>query len=299
MNKPYLVFMSGPNEYENIFELVDPIKPYIRGVCALIHDSNEFDKGVEYLLKINNELGAGNIIFGPYTGDHSLSRNRIFRETGIKDNDFLLIIDTLERVGNKFALNLSRWCEYMNDSNIDIIRYHVKPYLVRYREDLIYVGTPHESLITLIDPCLEKENRLRIIELSNDPSFKNESDIRINLRPIKRANDPKHFVNHYIKYLLQPNSNQNFLGLEHHGGINVLPKLEFLRKSLLKALRDNNLPRTTDGVKKLLSNGLNEVTRPIINGHKQVNDFYRYFILKDDTVTDSHTQESWDNMPKF
>ena len=297
MNKPYLVFMSGPNEYENIFELVDPIKPYIRGVCALIHDSNEFDKGVEYLLKINNELGAGNIIFGQYTGDHSLSRNRIFRETGIKDNDFLLIIDTLERVSDKFAPKIGDLCEYMSSNNIDIVRYLVKPYFVKYREDLIYIGTPHESLIILTDSILEKEDRLRIIELSNNPSFKDECDVRINMRPIKR--DPKHFISHYVRYLLQPNSNQNFLGLELHGGIHVLPRLEKLRKSLVKALSDNNLPRTTDGVKKLLSNGLNEVTRPIVNGHKQINDFYRFFILKDQTVTDSHTQESWDNMPKF
>ena len=297
MNKPYLVFMSGPNEYENIFELVNPIKSYIRGVCALIHNADHFDKGVEYLLKINNELNAGNIIFGPYTGDHSLSRNRILKETGIKDGDFLLIIDTLERVSNKFAPEIDQLCNYMNNNNIDIIRYLIKPYLIKYREDLIYMGTPHEALITLTDAILESENRLRVIELSNNPSFRDESDVRINLRPIKR--DSKHFVNHYIKYLLLPNSNQNALGLEHHGNAPALPKLEKLRKSLLKALRDNNLPRTTDGVKQLLSNGLNEVTRPIVNGHKQVNDFYRYFILKDDTVTDSHSQESWANMPKF
>jgi hypothetical protein len=297
MNKPYLVFMSGPNEYENIFELVNPIKSYIRGVCALIHDADQFDKGVEYLLKINNELNAGNIILGPYTGDYSLSRNRILRETGIKDGDFLLIIDTLERVSNKFAPEIDQLCNYMNNNNIDIIRYLVKPYLVKYREDLIYMGTPHEALITLTDAILESENRLRVIELSNNPSFRDESDVRINLRPIKR--DSKHFINHYIKYLLLPNSNQNCLGLEHHGNAPALPKLEKLRKSLLKALRDNNLPRTTDGVKQLLSNGLDEVTRTIVNGHKQVNDFYRYFILKDDTVTDSHSQESWDNIPKF
>ena len=124
MNKPYLVFMSGPNEYENIFELVNPIKSYIRGVCALIHDADQYDKGVEYLLKINNELNGGNIIFGPYTGDHSLTRNRILRETGIKDGDFLLIIDKLYTTFlSIFSILASK--SFIRFSNISFLKFWI------------------------------------------------------------------------------------------------------------------------------------------------------------------------------
>jgi hypothetical protein len=295
MIKPYLVFMSGPGEQENIHELVEPIKPYVRGICALVHDADSFDEGAKYILGVNNELGAGNVIFGPYVGDHSLSRNRIFRECNIQESDFLLIIDTLERVGNKFALNLDRWCKYMEDNNIDIIRYHVKPYLVRYREDLIYIGTPHESLVILSD-----RESLKQIDLAYDPAFQNESEVRVNMRPIKRANQPKHFVTHYLRYLLQPNSNQNWLGLEHHGDKYTLEKKEAIRKGLVRFLAKNLYPRTANGVlEAMVRVGPKGEMKEFINGHKILNDFYRLKVLGDEDVFDSHAEKDWDNMPKF
>lgn len=286
-NKPYLVFMAGPNSVEDLREMVDPIKDYIRGVCAILHDSDEFSPEAVYLLGINNKLGAGNIIFGEYVNDHSHSRNRILKETGLKEEDFYCQVDTLERVPEDFAQNFLFWQTQMIQSGVDIINFYSKPYLVRYREDMLYVHTPHESLISLTA-------KLSIIELNH---YKHEeSKVRINMRPIKRADQPFHFVAHYVKYLLQPNSNQNWLGLEHHGGPEALPRLEFLRKSLIKSLRDNGFNRSVDGVINLLKLPLNEFTRPIVNEHKQINDFYRFFVLNDYSVIDSH---NWSKLPQF
>lgn len=287
--------MCSVGDIENVTELVSPVKHCIRGVCALIHDGNEFSPVAQYLLRVNNELGGGNVIFGPYVGDHSLSRNRIFRETSIQEDDFLLIIDTLERVGPEFALNLPAWCEFMIKEGLDIVRYHAKPYLVKYREDLTYIGTPHEALVILSDNDLLKQ-----IDLAQYSECQDESKVRLNVRPIKRANQPKHFVTHYLRYLLQPNSNQNWLGLEHHANKYPLKKKEMIRKSLVKFLAKNKYPRTVEGVLEAMRQmGANSELKELIDGHKIINDFYRSKVLGDETVFDSHLESDWDKMPKF
>lgn len=282
--------MAGPGEYENIFELVNPLKPYIRGVCALIHDADEFDEGASYLLKVNNELGAGNVIFGPYTGRHDLSRNRILAETGIQEGDYLIIIDTLERCPVEFAEKLSEWHTIMTRNKLDVIRFHAKPYLVIYREDMFYIGAPHENFTA--------NNALVQIDLANYPEYQDESKVRVNMRPIKRKDNPYHWCSHYMKYLLAPNSNQNLLGLEHHGGAAAFPYLESIRKKLVKLLRDRGLTRDLNGVTMLFS-VLDGEVRELVNNHKTLNDYYRYAILNDKTIKDDHSQTAWDNMPKF
>jgi len=284
--KPYLVFMGGPNSLQDIEELVTPIKPYIRGICALLHDCNEFSPEATYLLKVNNELGGGNIIFGAYVGDHSHSRNRILKETGLKQGDLVVSLDLLERIPVEFAQQFESLFTQMAEKSIDVANFFSKPYLIRYREDIIYLGTPHENLIAhnIFGTQLSK------IELNQ--CFADENKVRINMRPIKR--DKNSHVSHYIRYWLMPNSNQNLLGLEHRG-YDKLARYEELRLNLIKELGAKNLPRTVDGVKELLSRGLNEVTRPIVNEVGWMNNFYRYYILNQE-VEDTHF---WQNLPQF
>jgi hypothetical protein len=290
MIKPYLCFMAGPNEKTNLKELVDPLIPYIRGICALVHDADEFDTGASYLLGVNNELGAGNVIFGPY-GRHDHSRNRILYETGIKEGDYLIFIDTLERVSPIFAKNLNYLIGLMEkDGIIDILTFYHKPYLIRFREDMYYRGNPHEGLLGDRELCRVEFNQY-------EPD---ESKVRINMRPIKRANDKFHWVSHYLRYLLLPNSNQNLLGLEHHAAKYPFEKKEEIRKRLIQFLAKNLYPRTVDGVLEAMRRvGPNGEMKDFINGHKILNDFYRLKVLGDETVTDSHSLESWDSMPKF
>lgn len=279
--------MSGPGEYDNIFELVNPIKPYIRGVCALIHDADEFDKGAEYLLKVNNELGGGNVIFGPYVGDHSHSRNRILKETGIKQNDPLVSLDLMERVPVEFAQQFDQLFAQMEEKEINVANFYSKPYLIRYREDMTYIGTPHESLV-----CFNLfGTELKRIELNQ--YFTDENKVRINLRPSKR--DKMHFCKHYAAYMLQPNSNQNMLGAEHRGGAQSLPFYEELRGQLIDMLKDKNLSRTTEGLLELLKGPITGNLLIIINNLGWVNYFHRHFVLGETDIRDDH---NWPNSLK-
>lgn len=282
-SKPYLVFMAGPGSLKDIQELVEPVKQYFRGICTLLHDCDENSPETNYILKVNNELGGGNIIFGCYSGRHNHSRNRILYETGIQDGEYFVTLDVLETIPIEFAENIQKLIKDMEDNNIEIISYYYKPYIVKFSEDMFYMGTPHETLMA--------EHNVNTLEYSMIE--KNESKVRVNTRPLKR--DKNHFLDHYVRYLLLPNSNQNTLGLEHHGGAAVYPKLQNIRKLLLSELKKANLPRTTDGVKTLFAGPLNSNIKIIINEHGQLNNFYKYHIMRKDIIDD----HSWKNLIKI
>ena len=285
--KPYLVFMAGQNSVNDLVELIDPIKPYIRGICALLHDCDERSKELDYLTKTNNELGAGNIIIGEYIGDHSHSRNRILKETGLKNGDAIVSIDALERIPEQFAKSFDSFFLQMKKHNLDVLNYYSKPYLILYREDMIYFGTPHESLVAM--NIIGKDLNRSELNTNTYP----EERTRVNVRPLKR--DKNHHINHYVRYLLQPNSNQNMLGLEHRGGSESLLKYEKLREDLVTMLDSCQYPRTIEGVKELLRVSECKTVKDIINQNGWINNFYRFHILNQQ-VEDTH---DWSNIPQF
>lgn len=288
MNKPYLAFMAGPGSLEDLKELVEPVKQYFRGICALVHDSDENDPEVNYLWKVNHELNGGNIITGKFVGRHDHSRNRILYETGIQEGDYLVTLDTLERIPVEFAENLQHLISQMEQSHTYVLYYYSKPYVIKFREDMQYVGNPHESLRS-------SYRAINSFELSNN--IKDESKVRVNMRPIKRR-DPKHFINHYLKYFLYPNSNQNLLGLEHKEGEanKNFQDLENIRLGFRELLRKRGVNNDLESVQKLFSGPMDDELKYYINNHKHLNDFYLYNILKDESVVDDHT---WKTMKKI
>lgn len=290
MIKPYLVFMAGPNSLEDIIELISSIKNYIRGINCLLHDLDEFSEEAEYILKVNNELGAGNVIFGTYVGDHSHSRNRILKECKFKTGDRIVSLDLLERIPVEFANQFDSLFLQLEQNEIDVANFYAKPYLILYREDMLYIGTPHESLISI--NVLGRE--LKRIELNQ--YFPDENKVRINMRPIKR--DKFNHIEHYIRYILQPNSNQNMLGIEHRGGREELIKQEKHRENIVFLLDACEFPRNIEGMKKLLQgNTFCKAIRDAINENGWINNFYRYHTLGErEGIVDTH---DWSKLPQF
>lgn len=288
MNNPktYLCFMATEGDYQNIVELVEPVKQYFNGVCALLHDCDFIDKESEYLIKVNNDSGGGNILFGSYRGRHDHSRNRILYETCIKEGDFLVQIDTLERVAVEFAANallyLTKW---MVDKNIDVCYYFGKPYVIRFREDMRYHGNPHESLVG--------DRHLNCVELNRQ--FKDESKVRINVRPIKRI-DPYHWVGHYAKYYFLPNSNQCLLGLDHR------PKDSFerrqnLREEVKRYLLANGHDFSLDSFVSLYqSKPMDESMKKFLSEEKILQDIIRYKVWGERDLADDH---SWKDIKNY
>jgi hypothetical protein len=274
--------MSGPGEEINIRELVEPIKSYIRGVCALIHDADSFDAGSQYLLKVNDELGGGNVIFGPYTGRHDASRNRILYETGIKENEWYLQTDLLEHPRKEFLEKVPEIIK--QNPSLNCLFYYGKPYLVKFTEWLKYDGTPHESL---------KGIRGQSVEYSQiEPD---ESKVRQNMRPLKRK-DRLHFVGHYAKYYFLPGSNQCLLGLDHRPNDSFERRMalrDHLKKYMLDKGLDFSLNSFIDMVKR---EGIYHELKKYINHEKILQDVVRLNVMKETDIQDEH---AWTTMKTY
>ncbi len=268
--------MAGPGELENIQELVEPIKSYIRGVCAIIHDSDEFDEGASYLLKVNNELGAGNVIFGAFVQRHDHSRNRILYETGMKEGDWYIQTDCLERPKSEF---LQKVPDIIN-SNPDLaaLFYYGKPYLIKFQESLFYKGNPHESLQGIKGQKVEYSQY--------EP---NEKIVRENVRPLKRP-DKFGWVRHYARYHLYPDSNQCLLGAEHRGDIGkIFHEREIIRKRFISELDLYTYSKDVEGMIKMLYDRRDDpVIKDSINKEKIIQDVFRLYVLEDWSVIDEH-----------
>lgn len=267
--------MAGPGEYKNIFELVDPLKPYIRGVCALIHDADSFDAGASYLLKTNNELGGGNVIFGPYTGRHDLSRNRILAETGLKENDYYIQTDVLEHPKREFLEKIPELLA--KNPSVTCYFYYGKPFLVKYTEWLKYDGTPHERL-----------NGIRGSAIEYSQIEPNELKVRQNMRPLKRK-DPLHFVNHYGKYYFISGSNQCQLGLNHRPNDSFERRMA-LREHLKQYMQDKGWEFSLNGfIEMARREGIYHELRKYVNSEKILQDIVRLNVMGETDIIDEHT----------
>ena len=276
--------MAQKNEYENICELVNPLLPYIRGVCALIHDADPSDKGASYLLQVNAQLGAGNIIFGQFVQRHDHSRNRILYETGLKEGDFYIQTDLLERPKPEFLDKVPEIIK--NNPHLGILYFYGKPFLVKFNESLFYRGNPHEGLIG--------SNGV-LVEYSDYEQ--NEKIVRENIRSIKRL-DKFGWVKHSAKYYLYPNSNQCLLHAERRGNKNeIFAKREEIRIKFIHFLNSQGYEKNVDGMIKALTEKSNDpFVKDFINKEKIIQDVYRFYVLKDYTIIDEH---NWDSMKFF
>ena len=285
--KPYLVFMAGPDSIEDLKAMIEPIKDHIRGICAMLHDCDYLDDESEYLVKVNHQLGAGNIIYGKFTSRHDHSRNRILYETGMKNGDYFIQTDVLEHPKAEFLKNVPLTIE--RNSRLGCLYYYGKPFLVKYNDDLVYVGNPHESLLKIDGFSMEYSQA--------EP---NEANVRQNMRPIKRANEPFHWVKHYFKYYLYPSSNQCLLGLDK------LPDREaifYRRKDIqnqfIKHLENLGIDRDADEVINYWNNGgWDDTFADLISKEKILSDIYRYCIVGDRDMIDNHDLSAVKNFKK-
>jgi hypothetical protein len=173
--------MSGPGEQESIYELVSPIKPYIRGVCALIHDADSFDEGAKYILGVNNELEAGNVIFGGDHGPIGHRCSRVLYETKIPDKSYVIVIKTikidLKEIFNKLELIssfLEKDIDYFKSENI---------LFFKFEEDIQFSYAPNKLDLYSLTRIL----RIGVVDdqFSELYSFSYDSESQFNLRRLK------------------------------------------------------------------------------------------------------------------
>ncbi len=224
---------------------------------------------------------------------HDHSANEILFAGVIQEGDLVLALDTLERCPVGFAAHIKDYWhpKVMVDRGIDCLYYYGKAYLFVYNEFMRYHGSPHWQLV----------GAQTAADLAQQ--FPDEQSIRVNVRPLKRK-DPFHWVGHYLKYWVAypAGSNHALLGLEKQirpGGPNLqhlFGERDTRRLDFRREVKRRGFPLTVEGVRAMFEEahikGIDDVLKEHLNKEKTLNDAWRLWILKDETVVDDHLPSS-------
>lgn len=276
--KVWLTLMTSTGNEENLRELIDPLIPYIDGVVAVMHNPCEGDLGLAYLEKVK---GGGEIIIRDWVQRHDVSASETLYAGVIQEGDLFIIVDTLERAIPSF---IARCRDGLNDfmyaQKLDCLVYYGKPYIVRYNEGMHYRGSPHWSL----------QGVKNAVELSS--MYPDERDVRLNVRPIKRKDEPLHWVGHFSKYWLYPEgSNHAAMGLDHWplGDRNTqFIQREGRRLAFRRLMRERGYPLNMGGLKAMLTAPLDDILKEHLNAEKVLSDIYWFWHGRSAELRDSH-----------
>jgi len=279
--KLWLTSMSGSPSAENATEMVEPLLPWLDGVVWSLNDVPTDAPVSRYLESVK---GAGKIIYAPWSrGRHFHNMNHTLFCGPIEEGDYVLWSDLEERPAIEFVSRIKTEIgPMMDETDVDVIFGWGKPYLMRYRETMEYRNSPHWSLIGWNG---------RGIEWSTiEPD---ESKVRLNVRPVKRANQPFHWLTHYSRYYISypAGSNTCALGLDHFppGDRNQqFAEREERRLAFRRLMKTRGYPLTTDGLTALLSAPLDEELKDYLRAEKVLSDHYHHVVCGRTDVVDSH-----------
>ncbi len=268
--------MCQASEEENLKELISPIAEFFHGIIVVVHDASLDDLGIKYLESVK---GEGEIIQRKFVYRHDVSMNEALFCGKIQNGDLVCYCDSLERIAPRFASVIGTEVDdFMKQVGADVLFFFGKPLVFRYNEYMKYVGSPHWGL----------SGASKGFELNQ--IYKNEKDVRLNVRPIKRT-DPFNWVSHYLRYYVAypAGSNVVLLGLDTYGDPQTLfPPRETNRLVFREELRKRGVGLTVDDVVVHWKAGLDNAMKDYINSDIVLNNAYRYFVRGDKTVVHSH-----------
>ncbi len=279
--KLFFCAMVGPGSLENLKELLEPIKQYFDGICVVLHDARG-SKEDEYLESIK---GEGAVIHLPFSKRHAFSRNHFLWCGGIPEGSWICMADHLERINPSFAANLRNMIAGFETQGINTCFYYNKAFIYQQHESLEFSGSPHEGL-------RRNDGQMRAIELST--YFPVESDVRYSVRHLKR-DMPFSWVDHYLKYYvsypwgsnhcLLGNCDRPWEGTE----MEIFQRREAVRLTFRDEMRRRGVPLTCAALKDYwLSHPLDDKMRYYLNKDKILQDAWRLYVQKDETVNDNH-----------
>jgi hypothetical protein len=261
--------ITGPNKESHLRELIDPIKDEFDRIVWGFHG---WDQGYEYLKSV------AEVIDLKWCGRLDLSRNIVLNYAGLSHGDRVVIVDDLERIKPEFFELLDKYGDDIF-SQADVFLLHGKRFMFSYSENLHFSGNPHEGL----------QGGQRYAELTDILPFSDSSLYFENVRPKYRK--PFEWIEHYCKYYFYKNSNHILLGCE--GKPELVQKRAVIRYHFLRYLDELGIEHDVDSLIGYWKSGkLNDRMREFINSEKILNDLYRFEILGERDLTDSHDYEN-------
>lgn len=270
MNKIYIGIITQ-NQKKNIEELTT-ISHYFDGLAAVDHFS---DDGTYEVLK--NKCGAGFVEQIPYYGHHGHSMSHFLLHPKIKIGNWIILCDSSERISESFACNIRPFVKMLENNKINTVYNYSKVLLFKVFPHQSVQNTPHFSILGL---------RPNFVSIEKSGWFNSEKDYFYSLRNEQRGKYD--FIDHFMKYYLQVHSNHNLLGLENFGNpAELFPILEQQRIDFLLYLQELGINNDVNSLKSYLvdTNLLPDKIKYFINNNLILNQFYRYHVLNDLTVS--------------
>ena len=270
MNKLWLCGITSNGNSENLKQMIEPIISFFDGLIFTYH--GEEDDGFNFLQSNKKD---GKIIKANWCNRHAYSQNHFLYQGPMVEGDKFILLDSMERISPEFCKDrLLKLLEVMDKDNLAVICNYGKGFIFRYNDMLEFRGSPHWYPTNL-------------------DGFQANLELEKNMFWNVRAEQRSEFqwVDHYAKYMFvyPAGSNHALLGLEKQGDPQKLfPERERKRIEFRKEALKRGFPLTLDGLKSMLSGELDNVLKAYLNNEKTWNDFYRYHILKDETIVDTH-----------
>ena len=282
----YLCGITNENEYDNIKELTDPIWEHVDGLI-FGYDSEDRLPAAKCFQLLCKRKGEGQIITRPWTNDHDLQMNTFLREGPLKDGDWIIIRDSMERFDPEFSKKLPQLLQSFQAQGIRSIYYGGKGFAFLYNDGMVFQGSPHWGLqgaegqsieLTSIYPEEQRRATWRI------------KDGEKGGRPIDNK------INHEAKYAWSyGRSNHLMLGMEDR--LEEYQRAEMIRRHIRSAAKQKGFDMTIEGLIQFMEwlKKENEENFKIwINTHRVWKNFYRYHLAKDKFEDIEKEEETWE-----
>jgi len=234
----------------------------------------------------------GKVIYHEWTNDHDFQMNEYLRAGYIKHGDWVIQLDTSERINPEFIKTLqSGMLKNFEDQSINMVYQRSKPLLFKWHDDQIYLGSPHWGL---------QNPRRHIVDISKFDGFSDDKSYVWSLRD----DINKWIVNGIKYYLVYGRSNhmwliyspQNYPGsaptlIQEHEE-NRLRFRNYARNTLRLPMDSSNV-RILESFDAYLKAGeFDKKFIEFLNYEKVISNYYRY-ILGEDQENIYNTQNTW------
>lgn len=297
MSNIYLCGITNESEYQNIKKLTE-----CWGVFDGLIFGYDAPEGYDMVESDIGSLSAadgdlcwrllderkkeGKIIHREWTNDHDLQMNTFLREGPMKDGDWFVLRDSMERFNLEWVKKLPDLVLEWETQGILSVYNYGKGFAFKWNDTMIFQGSPHWGL---------QGARGKAIDLKEQyDEDKKEHTWRI--RDGEEGGRPfDNKINHEAKYVWNyGRSNHLLLGYENR--IEEFRRAEIIRQHIREVAKVNGFDLTIEGLKEFmtwLKEKDHEAFSSWINSHRVWKNFYRYRIAGEDFYEVDKTEHDW------
>jgi glycosyltransferase involved in cell wall biosynthesis len=271
------------NNAKELRELLSPISFCFNDECGSIFvDGGSTDDTVATIAR-----DGGIVLQRKWTNDHDFQMNEYMRSGHIQHGDWVLQIDTSERIHPHFIQKLKAiLIPNFERQNINTVYQRSKPLLFRYHDDQFYLGSPHWGIQNM---------RSQVVDISKFDGFQDDKTYIWSTR-----DDINKWVMNGMKYyLVYGRSNHMWLVYNHANYPGTTEKLIWEHELKRHEFRDycrKNLKidiSNLDAFTEVLKSGPNADLIGFMNYEKVIANYYRFVVLGEDQKKIYDTQKEW------